>query len=164
LVAHIWDESKQHCSDPAYWGGGNGWTAASLARVIRALPPERAADRAKLAGFLRELIDGCIAHQCESGLFCNVVDDPRSFEETNLAQMLAYSIYESVRGGWLPADYLPAADRMRTAARARVDENGFVQGVAGAPTFTQPGVSPEGQAFFLMMEAAHRKLMAVQRG
>ena len=164
LVAHIWDESKQHCSDPAYWGGGNGWTAASLARVIRALPPERAADRAKLAGFLRELIDGCIAHQCASGLFCNVVDDPRSFEETNLAQMLAYSIYESVRGGWLPADYLPAADRMRTAARARVDENGFVQGVAGAPTFTQPGVSPEGQAFFLMMEAAHRKLMAVQRG
>jgi len=117
----------------------------------------------KLAGFLRELIDGCLAHQCASGLFHNVVDDPASFEETNLAQMLAYAIYESIRGGWLPADYLPAADRMRTAARDKVDERGFVQGVAGAPAFDRPGVSPEGQAFFLMMEAAHRKLAAARR-
>jgi unsaturated rhamnogalacturonyl hydrolase len=163
LVAHIWDETKQSCSDPAYWGGGNGWTAAALARVIRALPPERAADRAKLAGYLRELIDGCLAHQCPSGLFHNVVDDPGSFEETNLAQMLAFAIYESVRGGWLPAGYLPAADRMRNAARGKVDEDGFVQGVAGAPTFRLPGVSAEGQAFFLMMEAAHRKLVAAGR-
>ena len=163
LVAHIWDESQQRCSDPAFWGGGNGWTAAALARVIRALPQERGADRVKLAGFLRELIDGCLAHQCASGLFHNVVDDPASFEETNLAQMLAYAIYESVRGGWLPADYLPAADRMRTAARDKVDERGFVQGVAGAPAFDRPGVSPEGQAFFLMMEAAHRKLAAARR-
>lgn len=100
-----------------------------------------------------DLIDGCLAHQCASGLFHNVVDDPTSFEETNLAQMLAYSIYESVRGGWLPRHYLPAADRMRLAARARVDVDGFVQGVCGAPHFDKPGISAEGQAFFLMMEA-----------
>jgi hypothetical protein len=72
--------------------------------------------------------------------------------------MLAYAIYESVRGGWLPADYLPAADRMRAAARTKVDRDGFVQGVAGAPTFDRAGVSPEGQAFFLMMEAAAPRL------
>jgi hypothetical protein len=75
--------------------------------------------------------------------------------------MLAFSIDESVRGGWLPADYLPAADRMRAAARDKVDRGGFVQGVAGAPSFDRPGVSPEGQAFFLMMEAAARKLPRV---
>jgi hypothetical protein len=47
---------------------------------------------------------------------------------------------------------------MRRAARAKVDRDGFVRGVAGAPTFGAPGVSPEGQAFFLMMETAAVRL------
>lgn len=158
LLAHIWDEKSQRLTDPAAWGGGNGWAAAGLARVIRAWPDNRATARARLAGELRCVIDGCLAHQRADGLFNNIVDDSRSFVETNLAQMLAFAIYESVRGGWLPADYLPAADRMRAAARGQVDRDGFVQGVAGAPIFDRPGVSAEGQAFFLMMEAAARKL------
>jgi len=87
-----------------------------------------------------------------------VVDDPNTFEETNVAQMLAYSIYESVRGGWLPRSYLLAADKMRAAARAKVDADGFVRGVCGAPFFDRPGISTEGQSFFLLMEAAADKL------
>ena len=158
LLAHIWDEKSQRLTDPAGWGGGNGWAAAGLTRIIRVWPADRATAKARLAGYLREVIDGCLAHQRADGLFQNVVDDPDSFVETNLAQMLAYAIFESVRGGWLPAEYLPAAERMRAAARAKVDRDGFVQGVAGAPTFDRPGVSPEGQAFFLMMEAAARRL------
>ena len=157
LVAHIWDEQSMRFTDAKFWGGGNGWAAAALTRVIRMLPPERKDDRAKLAGYLKELIDGCLAHQCKDGLFNDIVDDPTSFEETNLAQMLAYAIYESVRGGWLPKEYLVPADRMRAAAKAKVDENGFVQGVCGAPEFKRPGISAEGQAFFLMMEAAAAK-------
>ena len=160
LLAHIWDERGQRFQDGSFWGGGQGWAAAGLARVIRALPENRSADKAKLAGYLKELIDGCLAHQCPGGLFHNVVDDPSSFEETDLAQMLAYSIYESVRGGWLPRDYLAAADRMRSAAQAKVDADGFVQGVCGAPNFARPGISAEGQSFFLMLEASAAKLGA----
>jgi len=158
LISHIWDEQDQKFADKSFWGGGNGWAAAGLTRVIRALPTERKRDKERLIGYLKELIDGCIAHQNASGLFPNTVNDPTSFEETNLAQMLAYSIYESVSGGWLQKDYLTAAERMRAAARAKVDDYGFVQGVCGAPEFSKPGISPEGQAFFLMMEAAARKL------
>jgi unsaturated rhamnogalacturonyl hydrolase len=158
LFAHIWDERKQAFQDPKCWGGGQGWAAAALTRIIRALPPERQADKARLSGYLKDLLDGCLTHQRPSGLFNNVVDDPNSFEETNLAQMLAFSIYESVRGGWLPTDYLAAADRMRAAARSKMDNDGFIQGVCGAPEFKRPGISAEGQAFFLMMEAAARKL------
>jgi rhamnogalacturonyl hydrolase YesR len=161
LVAHIWDESKQQFQDKSFWGGGQGWAAAGLTRVIRALPADRSADKARLAGYLKDLIDGCLACQTPGGLFHNVVDDPTSFEETNLAQMLAYSIYESVRGGWLPREYLAAADKMREAARAKVDADGFVQGVAGAPGFNRPGISAEGQSFFLMMEAAAGKTVPV---
>jgi rhamnogalacturonyl hydrolase YesR len=158
LLAHIWNEDKQAFDDPAAWGGGNGWAAAALTRVIRSLPADAAAEKSRLAAMERQLIDGCLAHQRPDGLFYNVVDDDTSFVETDLGQMLAFSIYESVRGGWLPSDYLPAADRMRIAARAKVDRDGFVRGVAGAPTFRSPGISPEGQAFFLMMEAAAAKL------
>jgi len=117
----------------------------------------READRQRLAPFLKELLDGCLAHQRADGLFHDVVDRPESFVETNLAQMLAFSIYTGVAGGWLPASYVPAADRMRAAARAKVDQYGFVQGVCGAPRFDSAGVATEGQAFFLMMEVAGAK-------
>jgi rhamnogalacturonyl hydrolase YesR len=158
LLAHQWDEKRQEFKRKDCWGGGNGWAACALTRVIRALPADKKAQKERLTGYLKELIDGCLAHQRGDGLFHDVVDDPQSFVETNLAQMLAFSIYESVRGGWLSTDYLKAADRMRAAARAKVDRDGFVQGVCGAPNFNRPGISPEGQAFFLIMEAAAGKL------
>ncbi|HVT83470.1 MAG TPA: glycoside hydrolase family 88 protein [Phycisphaerae bacterium] len=157
LIAPKWNEGTQRFERKAAWGSGNGWAAAGMARVIRILPPEHPG-RAKLIGHLRELLDGCIAHQDGSGLFHDIVDDPATFLETNTAQMLAYAIFESVRGGWLDASYLGAANKMRDAARGKVDAAGFVTGASTAPTFDKPGVSPEAQAFFLMMEAAHAKV------
>ncbi len=59
-----------------------------------------------------------------------------------LESMLAFSIYESVRGGWLPSDYLPAATRMRAAARSKMDSDGFIQGVRTIPDI------PERPVFF----------------
>ena len=99
---------------------GNGWAAAGLARLVKALP-ETIAARLRLAGYAREVIDGCLAHQRGDGLFHNVVDQPSSFVETNLAQMLAYSIYRGLGAGWLEDSYRSAADRMRSAAHAKVD-------------------------------------------
>ena len=154
LLAHIWDDGARQFKDPNFWGVGNGWAAAGLARVIRALPADRAEDRKRLAAFARDIIDGCLAFQRPDGLFHNVVDRPETFVETNLAQMLAFAIYTGVKGGWLPKDYLAAAARMRTAARDKMDAFGYVQGVCGAPNFDHAGVATEGQAFFIMMEAA----------
>jgi unsaturated rhamnogalacturonyl hydrolase len=111
-----------------------------------------------LIGYVREVLDGCLAHQRSDGLFHDVVDQPSTFVETNLAQMLAYAIYRGVHGGWLDRSYLPFADRMRQAAHQKVDARGLVQGVCGSPNFDHPGYATEGQAFFLLMEAAHREL------
>jgi rhamnogalacturonyl hydrolase YesR len=158
LLAHIWNDGKRQFSDGNFWGGGNGWAAAGLARVLRSLPRERAQDRARVAAFAREIIDGCLQHQRSDGLFHNVVDQPATFVETNLAQMLAFAVYEGVAAGWLPASYKPRADRMRAAARLKMDADGFVQGACGAPNFDRPGTSAEAQAFCIMMEAAGSKL------
>jgi unsaturated rhamnogalacturonyl hydrolase len=54
--------------------------------------------------------------------------------------------------------YLSFAGRMRAAAHQKVDALGLVQGVCGSPNFDHPGTANEGQAFFLLMEAAHRDM------
>jgi rhamnogalacturonyl hydrolase YesR len=158
MMHHRWREDKGALLDSSHWGGGSGWTAAALMRLIRSLPANREADRQQLADTLKELLDGCLVYQRADGLFHDEPNDPKTYVETNLAAMLGYTIYESVRGGWLPESYLPAADRMRAAVRAKVDRLGFVQGVAGAPNFDRPGISTEGQAFFILLEAAARKV------
>jgi rhamnogalacturonyl hydrolase YesR len=161
LLAHIWDDEKRQFVDGNFWGGGNGWAAAGLARVIRSLPCERGHDREHLAAFAREIVDGCLRRQRADGLFHDVVDQPATFVETNLAQMLAFAIFEGVAGGWLPASYRTHAERMRAAAREKMDAYGYVQGVCGAPEFNRPGASTEGQAFCILMEAAGGKAASV---
>jgi len=154
LLVHIWDDGKRQFNDGSFWGGGNGWAAAGLARVLRILPRERARDRAHLAAFAQEIVDGCVQHQRPDGLFHNVVDQSATFVETNLAQMLGYAVYEGVAEGWLPKNYRTHADTMRAAARAKMDAYGYVQGACSAPNFDRPGTSTEAQAFCILMEAA----------
>jgi rhamnogalacturonyl hydrolase YesR len=158
LLAHIWDDGKGQLKDANFWGGGQGWAAAGLARVLRSLPGERHQDRERVAGFAREIVDGCLQHQRTDGLFHNMVDQPSTFVETNLAQMLAYAIFDGVEAGWLAASYRPLGDKMRNAARSKMDAFGFVQGACGAPEFDRPGVSTEAQAFCILMEAAGSRL------
>ena len=153
---HMWDEDRQRFERKLLWGVGNGWAAAGMTRVIRALPDGMRSDRQRIAGYVRELLDACLKFQRSDDLFHDVLDDPSTFVETNAAQMFAYSIYRGVKGGWLAPSYEALADRMRAAAHAKVDRYGLVQGVCGAPNFDRAGTATEGQAFFLLMEAAHQ--------
>ncbi|HTY01837.1 MAG TPA: glycoside hydrolase family 88 protein [Bacteroidota bacterium] len=155
LLSHMWDDGKQALVRKDCWGVGNGWAAAGLSRVIRMLPATMERERSTLIGYATAILDGCIAHQRDDGLFHNIVDNPDTFVETNLAQMLAYTIYRGTKAGWLDGHYRACADRMRAAVHAKVDDLGLVQGVCGSPEFDHPGTATEGQAFFLMMEAAY---------
>lgn len=157
LYAHIWNEDRNVLTRSAHWGVGNGWAAAGITRVIGTLPVSRASEKQILERHLREIIDGCLVHQRQDGLFHDVVDQPQTFIETNLSQMLAYSIYRGIVGNWLLPTYKEYADKMRKAVHQKVDDAGYVQGVCGAPRFDRAGTAPEGQAFFLLMEAAWRE-------
>ena len=158
LLSHMWDCEKQVFVRKDCWGVGNGWSAAGITRVIRALPDSMQTEKKKMIGYVKDIIDGCLVHMREDGLFHNIVDDPHSFVETNLAQMLAYSIYRGIRGRWIDERYTEKADRMRLAVHSKVDDLGLVQGVCGSPEFDHPGTATEGQAFFIMMEAAYNEL------
>lgn len=154
MYAHIYDDSRNAFQRIACWGTGSGWGAAGFARLIGMLPAGMEAEKKELIGYLKEVLEGCLKHQRADGLFHDVVDDPTTFVETNLAQMLAFSIYHSVAGGWLDEGWLPAAHSMRQAAIGKVDAQGFVQGACGSPHFDHSGTSTEAQSFFLMMETA----------
>jgi len=158
LLAHIWDDRGKAHNSKEFWGGGNGWAAAGLARVIRSLPASQKQERARLAAFVAELLDGCLAYQRADGLFYDELDRPDTFVEANVAQMLTFAIYTGILGGWLPERYRNAGDKMREAARAQMDSFGYVQNVCGAPNFDRQGTSTEAQAFAVMMEAAGSKL------
>ena len=156
---HIWDDDLQQFERKLLWGVGNGWAAAGMARVIAALPARMAKEKETLAGYVREVLDGCLSFQRTDGLFHDILDDPKTFVETNTAQMLSYAIYRGVKAGWLDFACAPRADSMRAAVHRKVDEYGLVHGVCGAPNFDRSGTATEGQAFFLLMEAARRDLL-----
>jgi rhamnogalacturonyl hydrolase YesR len=158
LMRHIWDDGAKSFIRKAHWGGGNGWTLAAIARVYGLLPEGRSTDKEKLAAMGKTLIDGVLAHIRPDFLFHDVIDDHASFVETNLSQMLAYTIYRAVHGKWLDKSYLETAEKLYAAASAKIDAYGLVQGCCGSPSFDKAGVSPEGQAFYLLMEAARSKV------
>jgi rhamnogalacturonyl hydrolase YesR len=162
LFAHIWDDGLKRLARKDCWGVGNGWALAGMTRVARMLPPEHAAAKERLIGLIRATVAGCLARQRPDGLFHDVLDDPESFVETNLAQMLAYVLYRGLAEGWFDPSFQERAERLRRVVGAKVDRWGRVQGVCGAPHFDRPGTAPEGQAFYLLMEAAARDWSASQ--
>ncbi|MDF2538317.1 MAG: glucosyl hydrolase family protein [Herbinix sp.] len=158
LMCHMWDDEGKRFIRDAHWGTGNGWALAALSRMIRLLPADKfQADIRKIQSMAVELLDNVLLYMRKDGLFHDVIDDNTTFIETNTSQMTAYTIYEGIRQGWLPKSYAEQAHKLREAANGLVDNYGFVHGVCGAPNFDKPGLSPEGQAFYLLMENAYVK-------
>jgi len=155
LLAHMYNEKEKKFIRRDVWGVGNGWALAGMTRVYSALPDSMASEKEELLEKITTLLDASLALMRPDGLFHDVLDDPETFIETNFAQMAAYTIFKGLAGGWLDAGrYLEPANKIRTAANAKVDRYGMVTGVCGAPHFDHSGSASEGQAFFMLMEIA----------
>ncbi|MDT5035395.1 MAG: unsaturated rhamnogalacturonyl hydrolase [Micromonosporaceae bacterium] len=158
LYAARWDEDAAVPNGPEHWGAASGWVAAGIARALRVAHAWPAGDRERLGGHVRGVLDACLAHRRADGLFGNVLDDPTSFRETNVAQMLAYAALVGAADGWLPPAYGATGRDLLAAAGRQVDARGFVTGACGSPRFDGPGVSAEAQAFHLLAVAARSTL------
>jgi unsaturated rhamnogalacturonyl hydrolase len=154
LYAARWDEDARRLTSPQKWGTGNGWVVAGIARALRHLGSQAHPFRRTAAEHARLVIDACLSHRDQDGLFHDVVDDPSTFGEANLAQMLAYGILAGVADGWLPDAYATHGRSLVDSARRQLDAAGFVTEVCGAPRFDRQGTSAEAQAFFLLATAA----------
>lgn len=156
LLSHIWDEENRTFIRKEHWGGGNGWALASIVRLVQLLPgAQYAAEITDLQHKAEKVLTGLMSYVRGDGLFHDVIDDPSTFVETNTSQMVAFSIYRGMQQGWLGSSWNESADLMRRAAENKLDDFGFVRGVCGAPRFDAPDISPEGQAFHILMETAY---------
>jgi len=158
LYAHRWSDDQNSFINAKFWGGGNGWAAASFSIIYELLPADQQAYKTEIVTYLTELLDGLQTTVRPDGLFNDFVGEPDSFVETNLSQMAAFAIFKSVKTGAIDTKYLEFARKMKEGALSKVDEYGYVQGAAGSPFFNSPGTSTEAQAFLLMMLAAEQKL------
>lgn len=158
LFSHRWNDEEKIFVNKDFWGVGNGWAAAGMWRVLKNLPSNMSSEKDELIHYIKDVIDGCLEHIRPDYLFYNVIDNKDTFVETNLSQMIAYTIFRGVKDKWLDKSYLDHAYKMRNAVYNKVDKYGYVQGVCGAPYFNKPGRATEGQAFFLLMEAAYKTL------
>jgi unsaturated rhamnogalacturonyl hydrolase len=158
LYSHRWSDDQKKFINEKFWGVGNGWALAGMCRVITLLPSSMKQEKEKLIHYLKETLDSCLRFVRADYLFHNDIDDTSTFIETNLSQMVAYTIFRGISEKWLEKRYLETALKMRKAVHKKVDAHGFVQGVCGAPFFNKPGRATEGQAFFILMEAAIKKI------
>ncbi len=161
LYAHRANPSTGELLRADAWASGNGWAAAGVARALR-IGGERVPSEmlGRWQSQTRELLDAVARWETPDARFHDVLDDPKTFTDGTAGLMFAYAAFTGVADGWLPPTYAQRASRWMEGALARVDSDGMVQGVCGAPHFDKEGVSAEAQAFALLALTASAKLNA----
>lgn len=123
---------------PLFWGRGNGWVIAGLARVLNAMPQDYP-DRSKYIKLLKELSEGIKNTQQPDGFWRSNLLDPEAFPvgETSGTVMFCYGLAWGVNQGILSkAEYIPIIKRAWKAIVSAIDENGrlgFVQSGGDRP-------------------------------
>ena len=192
--SHMYDLDAGKFKREAWWGVGNGWVCCGIVRILWMLArasedhvglPDILTSQTELANLvgqcnsiLLSTLGACLRHMRPDGLFHDVIDDPATFVETNLSQMLAFTIFRlallskqtSPLTEYIPTvpqrdleEWLPKAETMRAAAVAKTDNWGFVRDVCGSPRFDKPGTATEGQAWAIMMEVARAEWYQISR-
>jgi len=141
-MVHYLDRLQQpnglffHAPDaPFFWSRGNGWMAAGMAELLRALPQDNP-DRPRILAGYRAMMATLLHHQSASGLWHQLIDGSDSFPETSGTAMFTFAFVTGVREGWLEAAiYAPAARRGWLALVAQLDADANLREVcAGTGT------------------------------
>jgi unsaturated rhamnogalacturonyl hydrolase len=119
---------------PFSWGRGNGWMAAGMTELLRALPENHPARARILAGY-RRMMATLLECQGTDGLWRQLVDHPEAWGETSCSGMFTFALITGVRSGWLePEQYGAAARRGWLALARHIDGQGDVDEVCvGTP-------------------------------
>jgi hypothetical protein len=109
-----------------FWCRAQGWLMWSFIAVLRGLPNSDPA----FAGFVKDLeffADGVAKTVDRDGAIHAFANDPASLPETTGTAMVALSLHESVRRGWLPREkYADLAQKMWRYCRNHItDDGGF---------------------------------------
>jgi rhamnogalacturonyl hydrolase YesR len=120
---------KTRGGKPLFWGRGNGWVAAGLARLLEVLPADHPSRPRYIATF-RELMDSVSRVQRrDDGLWTASLLDPAdpAGPETTGSAMFAYAMAWGINHSVLDRRiYLPRAQRAWAGLAARIQPNGLL--------------------------------------
>jgi unsaturated rhamnogalacturonyl hydrolase len=119
-----------HAPDvPFYWGRGNGWVAAGMTELLRALPEDHPR-RTRVLGGYRKMMKALLEFQGRDGMWRQLIDHPEAWPETSSTGMFTFALITGVKNGWLDAaSYGPAARKGWLALVGYIDQNADVTSI-----------------------------------
>ncbi len=118
-------KEKKHA--PFKWGRGNGWVMVTLVETLSAMP-ENDPLRPALLDILRKQIKGIKRVQAPDGMWRQVLDKPKLWEETSCTAMFAYSLARAVHRGWIDPANMAVARKAFAGVSRQVLPDGTVVG------------------------------------
>ncbi len=119
-----------------FWGRGNGWVFAGIARILADLPADHPS-RSRYEALFKQMAARLVTLQGEQGYWPVSLLVPQKTPETSGTGFFVYGLAWGIHHGILPAaDYRPAVERgwrALTTAVARDGKLGWVQRVGAAP-------------------------------
>ena len=131
--------------DPAgrkiFWGRGNGWVFAALARILTDLPPGHP-NRARYEALFKQMAARLVTLQGAQGYWPVSLLEPQNTPETSGTGFFVYGLAWGIHHGLLTtSDYQAAVQRGWHALTAAVESDGklgWVQRVGAAPDKVGP--------------------------
>jgi rhamnogalacturonyl hydrolase YesR len=137
---------------PQYWGRGNGWFAAGMAELLRALPAAHP-HRARIMDGYAKMMAGLLRYQTPTGMWRQLLDHPEAWVETSSSAMFTYAMVTGVKNGWLaPATYGPAARNAWLSLITYLDAAANMKEVCigTGEAFTSTGADPNAQVRYYL--------------
>jgi rhamnogalacturonyl hydrolase YesR len=99
-----------HAPDaPFFWGRGNGWVAAGMTELLRALPANDPRRTRIMTAYL-SMMKTLLALQSGDGMWRQLLDHPEAWPESSSTGMFTFAMITGVKNGWLEEKtYGPAA-------------------------------------------------------
>jgi len=124
-----------------FWGRGNGWAFAGLARILQDLPKDHPS-RPRYEAIFKQMAARIVTLQGEQGYWPVSLLEPQKTPETSGTGFFVYGLAWGVNHGLLQAaQYRPAIDKGWRALTAAVEPDGklgWVQRVGVAPDQVGP--------------------------
>jgi len=149
-----------------FWGRGNGWVLAGLARTIEYMP-DSFANKGKYIDLYKRMSQALLNYQLEDGSWPSSLLEKNAdtHSETSATGLLAYALAWGINNGVLDDDkYLTAVTNAWESIVANIHPNGkvgYVQQVAFAPgSATEDDTQLYGSGAVLLAAAEIHKMIA----
>jgi len=151
-----------------FWGRGNGWAFAGIARILQDLPPGHP-DRARYEKVFKQMAERIAPLQGEEGYWPVSLLEPQKTPETSGTGFFVYGLAWGVNHGLLSrAKYGPVIDKGWKALDAAIEPDGrlgWVQRVGAAPDQVgRDDTQLYGVGAFLLAASEVRKLGSSSQG